>query len=108
MSLTSDYKRQFRWRDWRTVFEVLPSLDVQSVLDLGCGVGDLAAEFVARGAPVIGVDLNEELVREARSKRLSQASFKIADLRVLPDLGVTVDGVWRATKPHQDLDRRPK
>ena len=45
MSLLSDYKRQFGWRDWRTVFDVLPSLDGQSVLDLGCGVGDLAAEF---------------------------------------------------------------
>ena len=72
MSLTSDYKRQFGCRDWRTVFEALPSLDGQSVLDLGCGVGDLAAEFVARGAHVIGVDLNEELVREARSSRAAR------------------------------------
>lgn len=82
MSLISDYKRQFLWRDWPAVFEALPSLNGQSVLDLGCGVGDLAAEFVSRGARVIGVDLVAEFIREARSRNLSRATFEIADLRV--------------------------
>ena len=94
MSLISDYKRQFLWRDWPAVFEALPSLNGQSVLDLGCGVGDLAAEFVSRGARVIGVDLVAEFIREARSRNLSRATFEIADLRALPDFGIAVDGVW--------------
>jgi SAM-dependent methyltransferase len=94
MSLVSEYKRQFLWRDWRTAFEALPSLDGKTVLDLGCSIGDLAAEFESRGAHVIGVDLNEELVHEARSRHLSRARFELADLRDLPDLGVPVDGVW--------------
>jgi len=94
MSLISDYKRQYRWRAWPTVFEALPSLDCQSVLDLGCGAGDLAAEFVTRGAHVVGVDLNEDLVGEARSKRLSRARFELANLRSIPELGLAFDGVW--------------
>jgi ubiquinone/menaquinone biosynthesis C-methylase UbiE len=94
MSFISDYKRQFLWRDWPAVFEALPLLNGQSVLDLGCGVGDLAAEFVARGANVIGVDFIEEFVREARSRNLSRARFEVADLRALPDFGTTFDGVW--------------
>jgi SAM-dependent methyltransferase len=57
-------------------------------------VGDLAAELVARGARVIGCDVNEELLREARSRQLSNAEFRMVDLRSLPDLGSTVDGLW--------------
>src|SRR5262245_54385050 len=94
MGLASEYKKQFGWRDWPTIFDALPPLQGQTVIDLGCGVGDLAAEFVARGARVIGVDMNEELLREARSRQLSNAEFRTADLRTLPDLGIAADGLW--------------
>lgn len=94
MSLASEYKRQFGWRDWPAVFDALPSLHGQTVLDLGCGVGDLAAALVARGARVIGVDANEEILREGRARQLSNAEFRTADLRALPDLGVEADGLW--------------
>lgn len=94
MSLTSYYKRQFGWRDWASVFRVLPPLEGQTVIDLGCGVGDLARELVARGATVIGCDMNEEFLREARSRQLANAEFRMADLRSLPDLGVVADGLW--------------
>jgi trans-aconitate methyltransferase len=94
MSLLSDYKQQFPWRAWPAVFDALPSLNGQTVLDLGCGPGDLAADFVARGAEMIGVDLNDEFVREARSRRLPRAKFELADLRALPDFGIAADGVW--------------
>jgi ubiquinone/menaquinone biosynthesis C-methylase UbiE len=94
VSLSSEYKQQFGWRPWPTIFEALPSLRAQTILDLGCGVGDLAAEFVARGARVIGVDMSEELLGEARSRQLSNAEFKTDDLRTLRDVGVEVDGLW--------------
>jgi SAM-dependent methyltransferase len=94
MSLTDEYKRQFAWRDWPTIFDALPSLQGQTVLDLGCGVGDVAAEFVARGAHVIGIDMGEELLREAKSRQLANAEFRMGDLRTLPDLGVAADGLW--------------
>jgi SAM-dependent methyltransferase len=94
MSLSSEYKRQVGWRDWRTILGALPSLQGQTVLDLGCGVGDLAAELVARGARVIGFDKDEELLREARARQLSYAEFRAADLRRLPDLGIAADGLW--------------
>ena len=57
VSLSSQYKRQFGWRDWASILKELPPLHGQTVLDLGCGVGDLAAELVARGARVIGCDV---------------------------------------------------
>jgi len=94
MSLSNEYKRQYGWRDWPAVFDALPSLKGQTVFDLGCGVGDLAAAFVARGARVIGFDLNEELLCEARSRQLSAAEFRTTDLRAFEAPGSLADGLW--------------
>ena len=94
MSLVSEYKRQFAWRAWPQVFDALPLVRGQLVLDLGCGVGDQAAELVARGAQVIGIDINDELLTEARSRSLENAQFLRCDLRALGDLGAAADGLW--------------
>lgn len=94
MSLANEYRRQRAWRDWPTLLDALPPLGGRTVLDLGCGVGDVAALLVARGARVLGVDGNEGLLREARARRLPNAEFRQADLRSLPDLGVSADGLW--------------
>jgi SAM-dependent methyltransferase len=94
MSLADEYKRQFRWRDWAGLFASLPALEGRLILDLGCGVGDQAAELAKRGARVIGVDTNEDLLREARSRHLERAEFRRHDLSSLPDLGVVADGIW--------------
>jgi SAM-dependent methyltransferase len=90
----SNELRQFGWRDWSGVFEAMPPVQGLTVLDLGCGVGDLAAEMVARGARIIGIDMNEELLREAQARRLPNAEFRMSDLRTLVDLEVIVDGIW--------------
>jgi SAM-dependent methyltransferase len=94
MSLASEYRRQAHFRPWPRIFEALPPLHGKTVLDLGCAVGDQAAELVARGARVIGIDGNEELLREARARGLSDAEFREADLRAPLDVGVAVDGLW--------------
>jgi SAM-dependent methyltransferase len=94
MTLAEDYKKQFGWRSWQSIFEVLPSLQGKTILDLGCAVGDQAAELVSRGAQVIGVDTNEELLQEAQSRHLPNAEFRNCDLRALPDLSVLADGLW--------------
>lgn len=94
MSLTDEYRRQSGWRDWPTILDALPPLEGRTVLDLGCGEGGVAAELVGRGARVIGVDLNDDLLRAARARGLARAEFHKADLRDLPDPGGPVDGLW--------------
>jgi ubiquinone/menaquinone biosynthesis C-methylase UbiE len=94
MNLSSQYRQQFGWRAWPQILDALPPVRGQVVLDVGCGVGDQAAELVARGARVIGVDINDNLIEEARSRKLPNADFRQFDLRTLPDLGVTADGLW--------------
>lgn len=54
-----------------------------SVLDLGCGTGELAAAAVARGARVVGVDADPDAVKIA-SDTVPGASFRVADVH---DLG---------------------
>jgi len=94
MSLAGVQRRQFQWRDWPTILGALPPLAGQTVLDLGCGVGDLAAELTARGAYVIGFDMNEELLREARSRGLVNAEFRRANLALSMALDIRADGLW--------------
>ena len=99
MSLVAEYQRQRAWRAWPTVLAALPPLEGRTVLDLGCGVGDLAAELVQRGARVVGFDANEELLAHARGRRLRGTEFHSVDLRSAEDLGVTGDGLWSSFLP---------
>ncbi|HET6506643.1 MAG TPA: methyltransferase domain-containing protein [Baekduia sp.] len=52
------------------------------VLDAGCGAGALAAELVARGATVDGVDVSPRMVDRARARGLDRdaARFAVGDL----------------------------
>lgn len=50
------------------------------VLDAGCGPGLYAADLVARGADVVGVDASAEMVRLARARVATGAEFRVHDL----------------------------
>lgn len=63
-------------------------------MDLGCGIGDLSADLSARGARVVGVDMNEELVLIATDRHIANAQFRIADLRTFRDSNISADGIW--------------
>jgi trans-aconitate methyltransferase len=91
--LSDEYLRQYRWRPWRQIYAALPDLTGQTVFDIGCGVGDQAADLAARGAKVVGLDRNEELINVARSRHVAGVDFVCVDIR---DFQVTTeaDGIW--------------
>jgi SAM-dependent methyltransferase len=64
--LSAQYERQERWRHWAEALTRIPLKAGQRILDLGCGVGLIAARFHRLGAQVIGVDGSEELLAAAR------------------------------------------
>lgn len=70
-----------------------------TVLDVGCGTGDLAFDCAAQGArAVIGVDFAEPMLEIARAKareRQGRVSFAAADATRLPLADASVD-VWCA------------
>jgi SAM-dependent methyltransferase len=64
------------------------------VLDLGCGDGRFAAELVASGARVVGVDVAEEAIQRAR-RGVAAAEFRLApEDGALPVEDEWADVVW--------------
>ena len=60
------------------------------VLDAGCGTGDNALFFAARGLRVIGIDFVEEAIRRARAKaaeRGQAVEFLVKDALTLDQWG---------------------
>lgn len=55
------------------------SKTVTSILDVGCGTGNHAKEFVARGYNLVGIDLNAPMVKIA-SQKIPTAEFLQADM----------------------------
>jgi 2-polyprenyl-3-methyl-5-hydroxy-6-metoxy-1,4-benzoquinol methylase len=60
------------------------------ILDAGCGAGDLAVYYAARGAMVTAVDISERMIEEARNRASREAlsiEFLLADMEELEMLG---------------------
>jgi len=94
VDLVSAYQQQWKWRAWPALFDALPPLGGQTVLDVGCGVGDQTAELLRRGAGrVIGFDVMEEILAAARARALPNAEFRTQDLRAPLD-ALQADGLW--------------
>jgi ubiquinone/menaquinone biosynthesis C-methylase UbiE len=94
MSLVSEYKRQFGWRDWKSALDLCPIQAGQKVLDLGCGPGDLARELVRRGAVVTGIDGNAEFIALAKLACPETCSFVECDLATIELPLAEYDGLW--------------
>lgn len=108
MGLAQEYARQRAWRGFGPLLDALPDLAGARVLDLGCGIGDQAAELVARGARVVGYDGNSELLEAARARALTGAEFHQCDLAALPELGPLADGLWSSFVPAYFCDLAPR
>ncbi len=50
------------------LLDLLAPVAGEHVIDLGCGIGQLTAGIAARGAEVVGVDANPEMIALARQK----------------------------------------
>ena len=69
-------------------------LFVGDVIDVGCGTGENALYLASRGLEVVGVDAAPTAIAQAREKarrRASTATFLVADVLRLAELGRTFD-----------------
>jgi SAM-dependent methyltransferase len=82
-----------------------------SVLDVGCGTGENALDIAARGVAVMGVDVAETAIAQARAKAADRglaAEFAVADALELAHLGRRFDTVLDCALYHTfDATERP-
>lgn len=65
-----------------------------SVLDIGCGTGELALFFAEQGLEAWGIDFSPRAIRKAEQKaaeRGSTATFRVQNAHLLGDLGRRFD-----------------
>lgn len=94
MSLAAEYRQQFQWRQWKLIFENLPLQSGQTILDLGCGIGDQARELASRGCRVTGLDGSQELIDAAVLEQTPDCQFLMCNLEKPPNFAISVDGIW--------------
>ncbi|WP_148654384.1 class I SAM-dependent methyltransferase [Paraburkholderia caribensis] len=95
------------------VIELLAPVPGETILDLGCGDGDLSVLLQERGAKVVGVDIDEAAVSAARARGVDafvqdgqslqfpaefDAVFSHASIHWMPQVDQVFAGVWRALK----------
>ncbi len=64
------------------------------VLDAGCGTGRTAIELARRGMEIVGVDLDEVMLAQAR-KKAPQLDWRLGDLSII-ELGMVFDAIVMA------------
>lgn len=62
----------------RGVVDLLDPKPGETVVDLGCGTGDLAHEIAVRGAAVIGIDLSADMI-EAAGRKYPEIDIRVGD-----------------------------
>jgi SAM-dependent methyltransferase len=95
------------------VIELLDPSVGESILDLGCGDGQLSAVLEAKGARVTGVDIDASMLDTARNRGIDarfmdgqaldfpaefDAVFSHASIHWMPEVDKVFAGVWRALK----------
>ena len=72
-------------QDFRTLAGLWPEVAGKHALDMGCGSGLYTRELAARGAHIVGVDLDVEGLRRARNQEGGdKCHWVCADARYLP------------------------
>src|SRR5262245_44273342 len=69
----------------------------EHVIDVGCGGGDTTAELARAVGPtghVLGVDISEALIAQARSHRVDNATFVLGDAATHPFYAASCDLVF--------------
>jgi trans-aconitate methyltransferase len=87
-----DHHHAFVTEYGKALLDLLAPKHGETILDLGCGTGDLTYQISQRGANVIGVDNSEAMIASAREK-YPDITFILADARHL-NLDFKCDAVF--------------
>src|SRR6056297_2660394 len=70
-SISKYYSEIFPYKPVQLQFveKQLAHIQKKKILDIGCATGELSYQLAKEGAEVIGIDLNEDLLDEAKSQK---------------------------------------
>lgn len=95
MNLFQEYEKQQNWRGWERYLKFIPMSQNNSVIDLGCSVGDVSRLFSIRVKDVLGIDINQEFIDFCESNKSSNERFICTDFLNLDSLLVkSANGIW--------------
>lgn len=60
-------RHSYVWKHGQGLVELLDPRSDESIVDLGCGAGQLTAKIAESGASVIGIDRSAEMIAQARA-----------------------------------------
>ena len=94
--LILEYKKQADWRNWESYIEQLLINSTDTILDLGCGTGDVTTLLAKRASNVIGIDHNQEFIEFAEhDNKHKNKRYIRKDLKSIEELNLPlVDGIW--------------
>ena len=72
----------FVWQLGRDVLGLLQARAGETILDVGCGTGQLTAEIAASGASVTGIDASAAMIAQARNN-YPELLFRVEDVRTM-------------------------
>jgi trans-aconitate 2-methyltransferase len=77
-----EYFRDERSRPFHDLVAQIPPIEVASVVDLGCGTGELTSHLSTRWpeARVVGVDISEEMLAAAAARANERLRFERGDI----------------------------
>jgi glycine/sarcosine N-methyltransferase len=82
-SISKYYSEIFPYRPMQVKFveNKLGELSGKEILDIGCATGELAFNLSDKGTKVIGIDLNEDLLNQAKSNKVKAGlQFQVGDM----------------------------
>ncbi|MEL6554944.1 MAG: class I SAM-dependent methyltransferase [Cyanobacteria bacterium J06621_11] len=100
-----NYQQQFSyiWQYGESLADQLAPQSEDTILDLGCGTGQLTADIAKRGAAVIGIDSDAAMIEQAQANYPSLSfpnlSFQIASADSF-QLATPVDAVFSNAALH--------
>lgn len=86
--------------------KLLPPLRGKTILDLGCGCGDMDDYFIKKGAKrVVATDISENMINEAKKKHFSKKiNFKVLKMEKISSIDEKFDIVYSSLAFHYIKD----
>ena len=99
LNLFQEYEKQQEWRAWERFIGVIPLTASDTIVDLGCSVGDASRMFSHKVKHVIGVDINDEFITFCDSIKISNETFVLSDFQSLDYREIQrsfgeINGIW--------------